>query len=179
MKRERGGGGVLLFSTFFFFFPLITPHPFLSTFFDEKWLALLIITETIVVASFTDGRDHQSVAVCVGVVNCTARTSRTSLAQVRRQILAVLVELFPSSALTTVSLFPPGNMDLQPSRELYPIYLVIAGVGLLAFLGVGMVAARKRRHEHGRLWLPEGFKTTETSKKKRREPVGEDSVGLK
>lgn len=78
-----------------------------------------------------------------------------------------------------MSLFLPGNMDLQPSRELYPIYLVLAGVGLLAFLGVGMVAARKRRHEHGRLWLPEGFKTTETSKKKRREPVGEDSVGLK
>uniref|UniRef100_A0A669B461 Neurogenic locus notch homolog protein 1 n=1 Tax=Oreochromis niloticus TaxID=8128 RepID=A0A669B461_ORENI len=50
--------------------------------------------------------------------------------------------------------------------------------GMLAFLGLGMVAARKRRHEHGRLWLPEGFKTTD-SKKKRREPVGEDSVGLK
>uniref|UniRef100_A0A8C4EBL8 Neurogenic locus notch homolog protein 1 n=1 Tax=Dicentrarchus labrax TaxID=13489 RepID=A0A8C4EBL8_DICLA len=63
--------------------------------------------------------------------------------------------------------------------ELYPIYLVLGGVGILAFLGVGMVAARKRRHEHGRLWLPDGFKTTETSKKKRREPVGEDSVGLK
>ncbi|CAG08131.1 unnamed protein product, partial [Tetraodon nigroviridis] len=72
-----------------------------------------------------------------------------------------------------------SNMDPQPSRELYPVYLVLAGVGLLAFLGVGMVAARKRRPEHGRLWLPEGFKTTETSKKKRREPVGEDSVGLK
>lgn len=78
-----------------------------------------------------------------------------------------------------MSLFLPGNMDAQPIQEPYPIYLVLAGVGLLAFLGVGMVAARKRRHEHGRLWLPEGFKTTETSKKKRREPVGEDSVGLK
>lgn len=85
----------------------------------------------------------------------------------------------PVSSLTTMSLFLPGDVDLQPSQELYPIYLVLAGVGMLAFLGVGMVAARKRRHEHGRLWLPEGFKTTETSKKKRREPVGEDSVGLK
>lgn len=97
----------------------------------------------------------------------------------RRQILAVLVELFPFSALTTMPLYLPGNMDLDSSGKLYPLYLVLAGVGLLAFLGVGMVAARKRRHEHGRLWLPEGFKTTETSKKKRREPVGEDSVGLK
>uniref|UniRef100_A0AAQ4PW40 Neurogenic locus notch homolog protein 1 n=1 Tax=Gasterosteus aculeatus aculeatus TaxID=481459 RepID=A0AAQ4PW40_GASAC len=72
-----------------------------------------------------------------------------------------------------------SGVDPQPSQELYPIYLVLGGVGMLAFLGVGMVAARKRRHEHGRLWLPDGFKTTETSKKKRREPVGEDSVGLK
>lgn len=171
---------MFFFFPLFSFFPFITPHPFFfSTFFDEKWLALLIITEKIVAASFTNGRDHQSVAVCVGVVNCTARTSRTSLAQVRRQILAVLVERFPFSTLTTMFLFLPGNMDLQPPGKLYLIYLVLAGLGLLAFLGVGMVAARKRRHEHGRLWLPEGFKTTDTSKKKRREPVGEDSVGLK
>uniref|UniRef100_A0A1A7Y6I2 Delta-like protein n=2 Tax=Iconisemion striatum TaxID=60296 RepID=A0A1A7Y6I2_9TELE len=72
-----------------------------------------------------------------------------------------------------------SGVDLQASDGLYPIYLVLGGVGILAFLGVGMVAARKRRHEHGRLWLPEGFKTTETSKKKRCEPVGGDSVGLK
>uniref|UniRef100_A0A3Q3GPB0 Neurogenic locus notch homolog protein 1 n=1 Tax=Labrus bergylta TaxID=56723 RepID=A0A3Q3GPB0_9LABR len=72
-----------------------------------------------------------------------------------------------------------SGVDPQPPQDLYPIYLVLGGVGILAFLGVGMVAARKRRHESGRLWLPEGFKTTETSKKKRREPVGEDSVGLK
>uniref|UniRef100_A0A8C6P6B2 Neurogenic locus notch homolog protein 1 n=1 Tax=Nothobranchius furzeri TaxID=105023 RepID=A0A8C6P6B2_NOTFU len=73
-----------------------------------------------------------------------------------------------------------SGVDLQSADNgLYPIYLVLGGVGILAFLGVGMVAARKRRHEHGRLWLPEGFKTTETSKKKRCEPVGGDSVGLK
>ncbi len=78
-----------------------------------------------------------------------------------------------------LSLFLPGGVDPKTPPDLYPIYLVLGGVGILAFLGVGMVAARKRRHEHGRLWLPEGFKTTESSKKKRREPVGEDSVGLK
>jgi len=75
--------------------------------------------------------------------------------------------------------FPPGGVDPKPSQDLYPIYLVLGGIGMLAFIAVGMVAARKRHNEHGRLWLPEGFKTTETSKKKRREPVGEDSVGLK
>lgn len=81
--------------------------------------------------------------------------------------------------LTMSSLVLPGGVDPQPPQDLYPIYLVLGSVGLLAFLGVGMVAARKRRHEHGRLWFPEGFKTSEPSKKKRREPVGEDSVGLK
>lgn len=81
--------------------------------------------------------------------------------------------------MTILSFFLPGEVDPQPPQELYPIYVVLAGVALLAFCGVGMVATRKRRHEHGRLWLPEGFKTSETSKKKRREPVGEDSVGLK
>uniref|UniRef100_A0A673LM11 Neurogenic locus notch homolog protein 1 n=1 Tax=Sinocyclocheilus rhinocerous TaxID=307959 RepID=A0A673LM11_9TELE len=58
-------------------------------------------------------------------------------------------------------------------------YVVLAGLALLAFVAVGMVASRKRRREHGQLWFPEGFKTSEPSKKKRREPVGEDSVGLR
>uniref|UniRef100_A0A673LH75 Neurogenic locus notch homolog protein 1 n=1 Tax=Sinocyclocheilus rhinocerous TaxID=307959 RepID=A0A673LH75_9TELE len=62
---------------------------------------------------------------------------------------------------------------------LYPVYVVLAGLALLAFVAVGMVASRKRRREHGQLWFPEGFKTSEPSKKKRREPVGEDSVGLR
>lgn len=105
------------------------------------------------------------------------RTLRTSFARKRNHILGVL--LLPVSVLTMMSHFLPGGVDPKPPPDLYSIYLVLAGVGLLAILAVGMVAARKRRHEHGRLWLPEGFKTTETSKKKRREPVGEDSVGLK
>uniref|UniRef100_A0AAX7VZY3 Neurogenic locus notch homolog protein 1 n=1 Tax=Astatotilapia calliptera TaxID=8154 RepID=A0AAX7VZY3_ASTCA len=71
-----------------------------------------------------------------------------------------------------------SGVEPEPPQVSYLIYLVLGGLGMLAFLGLGMVAARKRRHEHGRLWLPEGFKTTD-SKKKRREPVGEDSVGLK
>lgn len=80
--------------------------------------------------------------------------------------------------LSMLSVFLPGNVEPKNAQGLYPIYLVLGGVGILALLGVGMVAARKRRHEQGRLWLPEGFKTTESSKKKRREPVGEDSVYL-
>lgn len=72
-----------------------------------------------------------------------------------------------------------GKIDGPPPIELYPVYVVLAGLALLAFVAVGMVASRKRRREHGQLWFPEGFKTSEPSKKKRREPVGEDSVGLR
>uniref|UniRef100_A0A8C1LGW8 Neurogenic locus notch homolog protein 1 n=1 Tax=Cyprinus carpio TaxID=7962 RepID=A0A8C1LGW8_CYPCA len=72
-----------------------------------------------------------------------------------------------------------ARIDGPPTIELYPVYLVLAGLALLAFVAVGMVASRKRRREHGQLWFPEGFKTSEPSKKKRREPVGEDSVGLR
>uniref|UniRef100_A0A673LLV5 Neurogenic locus notch homolog protein 1 n=1 Tax=Sinocyclocheilus rhinocerous TaxID=307959 RepID=A0A673LLV5_9TELE len=72
-----------------------------------------------------------------------------------------------------------SKIDGPSSIELYPVYVVLAGLALLAFVAVGMVASRKRRREHGQLWFPEGFKTSEPSKKKRREPVGEDSVGLR
>lgn len=67
----------------------------------------------------------------------------------------------------------------KPITGIYVVYVLLAGLALLAFVVVGMVASRKRRREHGQLWFPEGFKTSEPSKKKRREPVGEDSVGLK
>uniref|UniRef100_A0A8B9EVS5 Neurogenic locus notch homolog protein 1 n=1 Tax=Anser cygnoides TaxID=8845 RepID=A0A8B9EVS5_ANSCY len=68
----------------------------------------------------------------------------------------------------------------EPTRnsQLYPMYVVVAVLVLLAFIGVGVLVSRKRRREHGQLWFPEGFKVTESSKKKRREPLGEDSVGL-
>lgn len=69
----------------------------------------------------------------------------------------------------------------EPAKnsQLYPMYVVVAALVLLAFIGVGVLVSRKRRREHGQLWFPEGFKVTESSKKKRREPLGEDSVGLK
>ncbi|XP_009320420.1 PREDICTED: LOW QUALITY PROTEIN: neurogenic locus notch homolog protein 1 [Pygoscelis adeliae] len=69
----------------------------------------------------------------------------------------------------------------EPTKnsQLYPMYVVVAAVVVLAFIGVGVLVSRKRRREHGQLWFPEGFKVTESSKKKRREPLGEDSVGLK
>lgn len=61
---------------------------------------------------------------------------------------------------------------------MYPMFLVLLALAVLALVAVGVVVNRKRKREHGQLWFPEGFKVTEP-KKKRREPVGEDSVGLK
>uniref|UniRef100_A0A5F8GHP9 Neurogenic locus notch homolog protein 1 n=1 Tax=Monodelphis domestica TaxID=13616 RepID=A0A5F8GHP9_MONDO len=71
------------------------------------------------------------------------------------------------------------TVDSPEPSQLYPMYVVVAALVLLAFIGFGVLVSRKRRREHGQLWFPEGFKVTESSKKKRREPLGEDSVGLK
>lgn len=142
-------------------------------------------------ASFTNGGDRQSVpsarrgfAAHVGAGSVgQGRAVPALLEHAGRSWTSRFISCrstsTPRPLLTMMSPILPGGVKPQPPSDLYPIYLVLAGLGVLAFLGVGMVAARKRRHEHGRLWLPEGFKTTETSKKKRREPVGEDSVGLK
>lgn len=69
---------------------------------------------------------------------------------------------------------PPGS-----TSELYPMYIIFLGLAALGFICLGVLVSRKRRREHGQLWFPEGFKVSEPSKKKRREPLGEDSVGLK
>lgn len=59
------------------------------------------------------------------------------------------------------------------------MYVAVVALVLLIFVGCGVLLSRKRRRQHGQLWFPEGFKVSEASKKKRREPLGEDSVGLK
>lgn len=84
-----------------------------------------------------------------------------------------------SSIGSDMSFLLLAGEEEKPITGIYVVYVLLAGLALLAFVVVGMVASRKRRREHGQLWFPEGFKTSEPSKKKRREPVGEDSVGLK
>lgn len=84
-----------------------------------------------------------------------------------------------SQRLSVPHCFPGETAEPTRNSQLYPMYVVVAALVLLAFIGVGVLVSRKRRREHGQLWFPEGFKVTESSKKKRREPLGEDSVGLK
>ncbi len=56
----------------------------------------------------------------------------------------------------------------------------VASLFLLVILMVGMLIARRKR-EHSTLWFPEGFflKKDTSSNKNRREPVGQDSLGMK
>uniref|UniRef100_A0A671QZ44 Neurogenic locus notch homolog protein 3-like n=1 Tax=Sinocyclocheilus anshuiensis TaxID=1608454 RepID=A0A671QZ44_9TELE len=56
----------------------------------------------------------------------------------------------------------------------------VASLFLLVILMVGMLIARRKR-EHSTLWFPEGFflKKETSSNKNRREPVGQDSLGMK
>lgn len=75
---------------------------------------------------------------------------------------------------------PAGeSVEPPPPPPLHFMYVAVAAFVLLFFVGCGVLLSRKRRRQHGQLWFPEGFKVSEASKKKRREPLGEDSVGLK
>ena len=92
-------------------------------------------------------------------------------------LLLLLLRRPSGSATQVLSHLSTGENSAPPPNELYPIYVVLAGLIMLAFVGVGMVASRKRRRENGQLWFPEGFKTS--SNKNRREPVGQDALGMK
>ncbi|KAK5856133.1 hypothetical protein PBY51_007751 [Eleginops maclovinus] len=56
----------------------------------------------------------------------------------------------------------------------------IASLFLMVILVLGMLIARRKR-EHSTLWFPEGFflKKEPSSNKNRREPVGQDALGMK
>lgn len=61
--------------------------------------------------------------------------------------------------------------------------LMLAGVAalfLLVILVVGVLIGRRKR-EHSTLWFPEGFfpKKEPSSNKNRREPLGQDALGMK
>lgn len=56
----------------------------------------------------------------------------------------------------------------------------MASLFLLIILVLGMLIAHRKR-EHSTLWFPEGFflKKEPSSNKNRREPVGQDALGMK
>ncbi|XP_045145629.1 neurogenic locus notch homolog protein 3 [Echinops telfairi] len=82
---------------------------------------------------------------------------------------------YPLRAVRAELLEPP-----EPSLPLLPL-LVAGAVFLLIILVLGVMVARRKR-EHSTLWFPEGFslhKDVAAGHKGRREPVGQDALGMK
>lgn len=73
---------------------------------------------------------------------------------------------------------PPEDPPQWQLVDMMPVGL--AALFLLVILVIGMLIARRKR-EHSTLWFPEGFflKKEPSSNKNRREPVGQDALGLK
>lgn len=77
------------------------------------------------------------------------------------------------------------TVERTPPLNAIPQWVKLMLVGtaslfLLVILVIGMLIARRKR-EHSTLWFPEGFflKKEPSSNKNRREPVGQDALGLK
>lgn len=83
--------------------------------------------------------------------------------------------------LKTPPVLPPGE-PLEPPEPGFPLLPLLAAsaVFLLVVLALGVVVARRKR-EHSTLWFPEGFALHRDSAahKGRREPVGQDALGMK
>lgn len=76
-----------------------------------------------------------------------------------------------------MSTHPP---DTGPAALETPVLPYLVGVSViiaLIILVLGVLAAAKKKHKHGILWLPDGFLPTKNDK--RREPVGQDDFDLK
>lgn len=77
----------------------------------------------------------------------------------------------------------PGEIIVDPNEVPKWGKLLLVGVAalfLMIIMVVGMLIARRKR-EHSSLWFPEGFflKKETSSNKNRREPVGQDALGMK
>uniref|UniRef100_A0A8C5KFT1 Notch 2 n=1 Tax=Jaculus jaculus TaxID=51337 RepID=A0A8C5KFT1_JACJA len=67
-----------------------------------------------------------------------------------------------------------------PPKGAQLLYLLAVAVVIILFVILLGVIMAKRKRKHGFLWLPEGFTLRrDSSNHKRREPVGQDAVGLK
>lgn len=77
-------------------------------------------------------------------------------------------------------LSPCAAGEVVAPRHPQLLYLLAVAVVLILFILLLGVILAKRKRKHGALWLPEGFTLRrDASNHKRREPVGQDAVGLK
>lgn len=100
-----------------------------------------------------------------------------------RSVSPCLLNEFGANIERFIQHFPcpsalPGE-SLTPKRTQLLYLLAVAVVIILFIILLGVIMA-KRKRKHGSLWLPEGFTLRrDSSNHKRREPVGQDAVGLK
>ncbi|XP_043940374.1 neurogenic locus notch homolog protein 3 isoform X2 [Protopterus annectens] len=72
-----------------------------------------------------------------------------------------------------------GEKVIMPAPGKLLFLVAVAAVILVIILILGVLIARRKR-EHSTLWFPEGFiMKKENSNKNRREPVGQDALGMK
>lgn len=86
-------------------------------------------------------------------------------------------------AVAEVLRFLPAGEPLEPPEPGVPLLPLLAAsaVFLLVILVLVVMVARRKR-EHSTLWFPEGFalhKDVAAGHKGRREPVGQDALGMK
>uniref|UniRef100_A0A8C9UBQ6 Notch receptor 3 n=1 Tax=Scleropages formosus TaxID=113540 RepID=A0A8C9UBQ6_SCLFO len=77
--------------------------------------------------------------------------------------------------------YPIKQVRSEYELSTHPLLLIgVAALFLLVILVLGMLIARRKR-EHSTLWFPEGFllKKETSINKSRREPVGQDALGMK
>lgn len=73
-------------------------------------------------------------------------------------------------------LFPGDKIEI-PSKSLHLLPLVgVVGLLILIVIVLGVLVSRRKR-AHSTLWFPEGFILKKD--RDRREPVGQDALGLK
>lgn len=82
--------------------------------------------------------------------------------------------------LVFVCFFTSGQRD-EPSSpgQLSLLYLLMVAMGIIILILILGVVAAKHKRKLGPLWFPEGFTLKKVGNRKRREPVGQDAVGMK
>lgn len=71
----------------------------------------------------------------------------------------------------------PDTGTAALKKEVLPYLVGVSVVIAVIILLLGVLAAAKKKHKQGFLWLPDGFLPTKNDK--RREPVGQDDFDLK
>ncbi|KAL8213230.1 UNVERIFIED_CONTAM: hypothetical protein K2H54_061573 [Gekko kuhli] len=118
---------------------------------------------------------------CLGQCPTSPRSALNFLGALAAR--GALESLLPNTVvdawIESVEIDPLASAPHFPGPLVYSVVAGVVAVVLGIFLGVWRVR-RPQRREQGLLWLPPGFAPRQGKKRRcRREPVGEDAIGLK